>query len=310
MVDEENVTQGYLKKHIVSFVNSCEVSDTTSQLYYSYVNSWVRKFDNNLSLQENYDLLCNAMLKKGDASNSIHSKTRVIQRFLEYAGLDVTCLTSYQRVPDKRDYVPVEVIQSILSCGYGRPLQEVQILLSTGLRSGELARMKYDDVNWDERLLHVPHGKGGKERLIPLSDGCLSFLKNDLKDFSKGKPFLWYSRKRNNPISRRTIEMDIEKLSRQVRYKFVPHQLRHTYATFLGDCGLPDNIISLLLGHEFRNGMRGYYNHNIEPSFTIVQNEFDKYQGQLDNLAFGRSFRKVEEEDYCTLDDYIGRLKY
>ena len=46
----------------------------------------------------------------------------------------------------------------------------ILLLLDTGIRASELLPLTLADIQWEERRIHIRHGKGRKQRVVPLSD--------------------------------------------------------------------------------------------------------------------------------------------
>jgi integrase/recombinase XerD len=53
----------------------------------------------------------------------------------------------------------------------------MEVLYATGIRAGELMSLNVADVDLDRKTVRVRHGKGGKERMVPLSTPCCRFLR-------------------------------------------------------------------------------------------------------------------------------------
>ena len=47
----------------------------------------------------------------------------------------------------------------------------ILLFLDTGMRALELLRVEVDDVNWETRRIHIRHGKGRKQRVVPFGEG-------------------------------------------------------------------------------------------------------------------------------------------
>ena len=57
-----------------------------------------------------------------------------------------------------------------------------ELLYATGLRRSELVNLDLNDVGFDKRRLHVRKGKGGKDRVVPVTLRALSWLETYLED--------------------------------------------------------------------------------------------------------------------------------
>ncbi len=117
----------------------------------------------------------------------------------------------------------------------------ILFLYATGLRISECLALRREDIEgvW----LHVRHGKGEKERLIPVAEEALQVLQIylDAVPFEKEAVWLNYQGK---PLSR------ISAFKITKKYLGVsPHVLRHSYATALIIGGADLRVVQELLGH-------------------------------------------------------------
>ncbi|MFC2033874.1 tyrosine-type recombinase/integrase [Chloroflexota bacterium] len=117
----------------------------------------------------------------------------------------------------------------------------VELALKSGLRRGELANLEVRDVHPD--FLIVRDGKGGKDRVIPLSSPIALRLKN----FIEGK-------KPDNKVfglKPASITMKIKSFARRAGLENLhAHTLRHKFATDLLEHGADVRSVQHLLGHE------------------------------------------------------------
>jgi len=113
------------------------------------------------------------------------------------------------------------------------------VFLQTGLPVGELAALKVDDVDMENRLLVVRQGKGERDRVIPFEDQALKALKAYLKarnarDDIKDSDVLFLA-KNGTSLDVRTIRWTVQKYIKKagIRKKTSVHTLRHTFGTAL-----------------------------------------------------------------------------
>lgn len=138
----------------------------------------------------------------------------------------------------------------------------MELLYATGMRVTELVGLPDSAARGDPRMLLIK-GKGGKERLVPLSPPAREALRNwlisrdDLEQtaHAKGKPtsrFLFPSRGKLGHLTRHWFYGLIKDMSivANVRPdKVTPHTLRHAFATHLLANGADLRTIQTLLGH-------------------------------------------------------------
>lgn len=125
----------------------------------------------------------------------------------------------------------------------------LQLYYSSGLRLSEAIMLRKKDIDFNENILWVRDGKGGKDRMTILSKK----LSEQLKLYSKIKTkddFL-FTNKQNNPYSPRTIQLAMQKAKEKsdIQKDVHIHTLRHSFATHLLESGVDIRKIQELLGH-------------------------------------------------------------
>lgn len=135
-----------------------------------------------------------------------------------------------------------------------RDLAIIDLLISTGIRIGELSYMKLDDLNLYDRTILI-HGKGRKQRLIFLSSNdTINNLNNWINIRNKHPHFVnnIFINRYGNSLSIHGIE-DIYYKYRdlaKINPSSTPHYLRHTFATNLLSNGADIRSVQEILGHS------------------------------------------------------------
>ena len=132
----------------------------------------------------------------------------------------------------------------------------LEILYACGLRVSELVSLKSSQVVIESNFLRVM-GKGSKERIIPINDYALTFLKTYIEDFrsefmkSKKTDSLFLSN-RGLEMTRHSFWHIIKKYALQagINDHLSPHTLRHAFATHMINNGADLRVVQLLLGHS------------------------------------------------------------
>jgi site-specific recombinase XerD len=119
----------------------------------------------------------------------------------------------------------------------------VELVYSAGLRSREAVDLDLADVDFEQELVHV-HGKGGKERVVPLGEEASHRVARYVRD---GRPHLARGAENALFISSRGRRLDTSTLRRLLPH---PHRLRHAFATHLLEGGADLRTIQELLGHS------------------------------------------------------------
>ena len=120
----------------------------------------------------------------------------------------------------------------------------VELVYSAGLRSAEAVGLDLGDVDFEQELVHIRRGKGGKERVVPLGEEAALWLGRYLRD---ARPELTRGANDAFFLSARGRRLDTSTLRRIVPH---PHRLRHAFATHLLDGGADLRTIQELLGHS------------------------------------------------------------
>ena len=136
------------------------------------------------------------------------------------------------------------------NCEEKRDLAIVEILISTGIRVGELVKLNIEDINFYERECIV-FGKGESERVVYFDARTKIHLIEYLQSRTDENPALFVSL--NNPHKRLGIsgvETRLRKLGKKCKIpKVHPHKFRRTLATNAIDKGMPIEQVQKLLGH-------------------------------------------------------------
>lgn len=133
----------------------------------------------------------------------------------------------------------------------------LEMLFATGLRVSELAGLKIEQVNLKRDEFTV-RGKGGKTRIVFLSDDAKTWLKQYLDKRRDPSPYLFVSHDRagrereSGSLTPRSIQRTVQGYAVQagITKRITPHVLRHTYATTLLRHGADIRSVQAMLGHS------------------------------------------------------------
>ena len=132
----------------------------------------------------------------------------------------------------------------------------LETLYATGLRVAELVGLRLHEVNFDMGVVRV-FGKGSKERLVPLGQEAVDWLRRYLR---VARPALLGERTsddlfvtaRGAAMTRQAFWQLIKKYAIPAQIdpaRLSPHVLRHAFATHLLNHGADLRVVQLLLGH-------------------------------------------------------------
>lgn len=130
-----------------------------------------------------------------------------------------------------------------------------RVMLRCGLRVEEVAKLTLGAIELKRRRIDVQNGKGGKDRVVYISDDAygalVAYLRVRPKSRSKGVFVVEKGTYRGKPISVRGIQKRMEYYARKTKLKVSCHRLRHTMATQMLNAGSDLVTIQDLLGHRW-----------------------------------------------------------
>src|SRR5205807_8166628 len=122
----------------------------------------------------------------------------------------------------------------------------IVMAINTGMRRGELFDLKWFDVDFNRRIVHVRQSKSGRPRVIPLNTTTQTLLEGLSKTSEYVFPSPKKSERRVNDVGRQ-FERAV-KNAKIVDFHF--HDLRHTAATRMADAGADPFTLAAILGHS------------------------------------------------------------
>lgn len=174
---------------------------------------------------------------------------------------DLDEIHEYKKVKKMPKCLSIEDVDKLLDApnltkGDGiRDKAMLETMYSSGLRVSELVSLEINQINFKKQLIKV-HGKGAKERIVPLGNLAIEYIKkyiNEVRDFNKGKDtkYLFLS-KYGKPLSRIYFFKQVKKyaLESGVDAEISPHTLRHCFATHLVEANAELRAVQAMLGHE------------------------------------------------------------
>jgi len=134
----------------------------------------------------------------------------------------------------------------------------LMLLYSTGIRNAELRHLQVRDIDSRRMLIHIRHGKGGRERYVLLSATLLDTLRAYYR-WMRPTGFLFPGTVANwrtdTPVTPKVVWDACVVAARRagLAHRVYPHLLRHCFATHLLESGADLRTIQLLLGHATLN---------------------------------------------------------
>lgn len=157
-------------------------------------------------------------------------------------------------------YLTIEEIDKLFNIRLNKPIDYrnkamLELLFATGTRISELTSLTLSQINFEESIIKVM-GKGKKERIIPIANNALNYLKVYIYNYReylvKNTNEYVFLNKNGEKISRQGFFKILKKMAQDsgINKNISPHVLRHSFATYLLNNGVDLRVIQELLGHE------------------------------------------------------------
>lgn len=133
-----------------------------------------------------------------------------------------------------------------------RMLAIIELLLQTGIRIGELAKLRVEDTRLEEPYsLHVPPFEDTNERMIPLNKSAAEAVGKYLEVRPKSPSHALFITKTGRPLLIRNIRTAIDRYFKIAGIKAAKvNDLRHTWVAHQLQSGVPMTLVSKLAGHK------------------------------------------------------------
>lgn len=154
------------------------------------------------------------------------------------------------------------VVKRINSIGNLKHRMIVSALYGSGIRLSELLDLRVTDVDGDRETLFIRHGKGGKDRPVPVSKNLINNLRDYYRQY-RPKEFLF-----EGQFGGRYSSTSVQNICRK-HMKCNPHLLRHANLTHLIESGVHLSEVSRRAGHERISTTHDTYSH-IATTFNPI----------------------------------------
>jgi len=127
----------------------------------------------------------------------------------------------------------------------------VSLAYATGMRRNEVLQVRLEDIDSSRNIIIVKHGKGNKQRQIPVNNTLLKILRDYYKKYRPSK-FLFEGYRPNMPYSASSFGNILRRaaIKAKINKRVTPHMLRHSFATHMLENGLNLKQLQLILGHN------------------------------------------------------------
>lgn len=274
MVEIDNLNISNKNKEILSNYQTYLVTvkflnvDTTINSYILDIYKYLEYINKDYNNTNNKDIY-NYLKYLSDNSYSIYSVVRKIssiKSFYNYLSdesiyeihLDIERPRFYKKLPH---ILTIDEVDKLLDIKLETPFDYrnkamLELMYATGLRVSELINLTPLNIDLEQKLVRC-YGKGNKERIVPMGDTAVKYLKLYLDEYRDclTKKTLCDNLFLNNHGKKITRQGFFKMLKKQadikgIKENITPHMLRHSFATHLLNNGADLRSIQLMLGHE------------------------------------------------------------
>lgn len=127
----------------------------------------------------------------------------------------------------------------------------VSLAYATGLRVSELVAVQVQHIDGESGLIRVVDGKGGKDRVVPLSPALLKTLRGYWAEVRPAHPWLFAGHDGSDHLSIGAGQGIIRRTAKRAELTrwISTHSLRHAYATHALEDGMDVRLVQQVLGH-------------------------------------------------------------
>jgi integrase/recombinase XerD len=278
-----SILQDYFCKRLINQLNASPRTIAsyrdTFRLLLRYLADRLKRGPTTITLEDLdapliLDFLDHLERERANSARTRNTRLAAIRSFMQYAGVqEPASLAIVQRVlaiPRKRFARPLvgflsrEEVNAVLdapdsSTWSGR---RDRVMFATfynvGARVSEVASLRVSDVTLGPSAQLRIHGKGRKERTVPLWKDTALRLKEWLRDCGANPDAPLFPNRHGQPLTRSGVESRLKEAVKTAavrcgslsQRRVSPHKLRHTTAMHLLQAGVDLSVIALWLGHE------------------------------------------------------------
>lgn len=247
-----------LRQRMLEDMQIRHLAPTTQEIYLQRIAAFAKHFHkcpSQLGPEQirDYQLY---LLKEKQASPSVLIQVAAALRFLYGTTLSRAWAVESIPYPKKPKKLPAvlsrqQVALFLDSVHHLKHRGVLMTIYGSGLRCREATRLRVGDIDSQQMLIRVAHGKGDRERRVPLSAKLLEILRESWS-LDRSKQWVFPGNSLDRPISTEAVQRVCRKVCQQVATlpRITPHILRHCYASHLFEAGTDLRTIQVMLGHS------------------------------------------------------------
>lgn len=165
-----------------------------------------------------------------------------------------------------------------------RDLAMFELFYSSGLRLSELARLNIEDVDLSENDLQVLHGKGGKQRNLPVGSKAVTALKKWLNYRPATTDTAIFTSNKGKRLSQRSIQLRLDRWCQKIGMPehVHPHMLRHSFASHLLESSHDIRAVQEFLGHSNISTTQIYTHLDFQHLAQVYDNSHPRAKKKID----------------------------
>lgn len=204
----------------------------------------------------------------------------------EYKTKDVSSKIINPRLRRKLpNILTIEEVDNLLDIKLNTPFDYrnkamLELMYSSGLRVSELVDLKLNNIDLDNGYVRCL-GKGKKERIIPIGEIAIEYLKKYINEYRNSMKKGYYTENvflnnHGKNITRQGFFLIIKNIAKEknIDKNITPHMLRHSFATHLLNNGANLRTIQEMLGHSSITTTQIYTN----VSNDIIKENYELYK--------------------------------
>lgn len=247
---------------------------TALNIEYQNITNYLKYLDNN-----NYE------------TSSIIRKIVSIKLFHKYLSEEYKIKDISSKIINPRlrrklpNILTIEEVDNLLDIKLNTPFDYrnkamLELMYSSGLRVSELVDLKLNNIDLDNGYVRCL-GKGKKERIIPIGEIAIEYLKKYINEYRNSMKKGYYTENvflnnHGKNITRQGFFLIIKNIAKEknINKNITPHMLRHSFATHLLNNGANLRTIQEMLGHSSITTTQIYTN----VSNDIIKENYELYK--------------------------------